>query len=243
MVMKSSPLVKTEAGEGDKAPKPHHVGHRQRLKEKFNTRGESALHDYELLELLLFCAVPRADVKPLAKELLKKGGSLLGVFGSPAQALKEINGVGNSVVHVLKLVHSLIGRSMQENLQGKTVLQSWHQVIAYCTAQMSYNRQEQLRLLFLDQKNQLICDEVQQVGTVNHTPIYPREVMRRALEVNASALILVHNHPSGDPAPSRADIELTLKIQEIGMQLGIKLHDHIVIGKGKYNSFKAMGLL
>ena len=223
--------------------KPHYVGHRQRLKEKFNTKGEQALHDYEMLELLLFCAIPRTDVKPIAKDLLTRYGSLLGVFGASLQTLKEIKGVGDSVIHIIKLVHMLIGRSMQENLQGKTVLQSWHQVIEYCSARMSYHQQEQLRLLFLDQKNQLISDEVQQVGTVNHTPIYPREVMRRAIEVNASALILVHNHPSGDPSPSRADIELTLKIQEIGNQLGIRLHDHIVIGKGKHTSFKAMGLL
>lgn len=241
MVMKSSPLVETK--KATQASKPHHVGHRQRLKEKFDNRGESALYDYELLELLLFCAIPRADVKPIAKQLLMKFGSLLGVFGAPPKALKEIKGVGDSVIHVLKLIHSLLGRSIQENLQGKIVLQSWHQVIEYCTVRMSYNQQEQLRLLFLDQKNRLIADEVQQVGTVNHTPIYPREVMRRALEVNASALILVHNHPSGDSSPSRADIELTLKIQEIGAQLGIKLHDHIVIGQGKHNSFKAMGIL
>ncbi|WP_052045899.1 RadC family protein [Candidatus Paracaedibacter symbiosus] len=252
MAMKSSPLVENKLTEikvidpqvtAPKLRKPHHVGHRQRLKAKFDRRGEAAFHDYELLELLLFYAIPRVDVKPIAKDLLTKCGSLLGVFGASAQTLKEVKGAGESVVHILKLVHTLIGRSMQENLQGKTVLQSWHQVIEYCTARMSYNQQEQLRLLFLDQKNQLISDEVQQVGTVNHTPIYPREVMRRALEVNASALILVHNHPSGDPAPSKADIELTLKIQEIGAQLGIKLHDHIVIGKGKHNSFKAMGLL
>ena len=238
--MKSLPLVKTK-----EIPtiKPHHTGHRQRLKEKFNSCGEIGLHDYELLELLLFCAIPRRDVKPIAKQLLTRFGSLLGVFGASPQALREINGVGESVVHIMKLVYSLICRSLQENLQGKIVLQSWHQVIEYCRARMSYNQQEQLRLLFLDQKNRLILDEVQQVGTVNHTPIYPREVMKRALEVNASALILVHNHPSGDPSPSRSDIDLTLKIQEIGAQLGIKLHDHIVIGQGKHHSFKAMGIL
>lgn len=243
MVMKSSPLVEAKSKLPKKTAAPHYTGHRQRLKEKFNLSGDQALHDYEMLELLLFCGIPRTDVKPIAKALLAKFGSLLGVFGASPQALKEITGVGDSVIHVIKLVYGLMGRSMQEDLQGKTVLQSWHQVIEYCTVRMSYSQQEQLRLLFLDQKNQLICDEVQQVGTVNHTPIYPREVMRRALEVNASAIILVHNHPSGDPSPSRADIELTLKIQEIGAQLGIHLHDHIVIGKGKHNSFKAMGLL
>lgn len=241
MAMKSSPLVGPKGT--TKASIPHHIGHRQRLKEKFDKGGEAALHDYEMLELLLFCAIPRADVKPIAKQLLIKFRSLLGVFGATPQALKEIKGVGDSVVHILKLLHCLMGRSMQEDLQGKIVLQSWHQVIDYCTTRMSYNQQEQLRLLFLDQKNRLISDEVQQVGTVNHTPIYPREVMRRAIEVNASAIILVHNHPSGDPSPSRADIELTLKIQEIGAQLGIKLHDHIVIGQGKHNSFKSMGIL
>lgn len=219
------------------------MGHRQRLRQRFDKKGEDACHDYELLELLLFTAIPRADVKPIAKDLLKKFGSLLGVFSATPSALKEIKGVGDSVVHSLKLTHTLIGRAIQQDLQGKTVLQSWQQVIDYCTARMAFSQQEQLRLLFLDQKNQLIADEVQQIGTVNHTPIYPREVIRRALEVNACALILVHNHPSGDPAPSRADIDLTLKIQEIGEQLGIKLHDHIVIGQGKHNSFKAMGIL
>lgn len=236
MVLKSLPSVGIEK-------KPHHLGHRQRLKQKFDAKGESAFHDYELLELLLFSVIPRTDVKPIAKDLLKEFGSLLGVFSATPMALKKVKGVGDAVVHVLKLTHTLIGRSIQQDLLGKTVLQSWQQVIDYCTARMAFSQQEQLRLLFLDQKNQLIVDEVQQIGTVNHTPIYPREVMRRALEVNACALILVHNHPSGDPSPSRADIDLTLKIKEIGDQLGIKLHDHIIIGQGKHNSFKTMGIL
>ncbi len=146
-------------------------------------------------------------------------------------------------MHLFKLMHVLMGRSLQQEIHGKNVLQSWHQVIDYCMTTMSYNELEQLRIIYLDQKNQVLYDEIQQTGTVNHTPIYPREIMKKALEVGAISLVLVHNHPSGDPTPSRADIDLTLKIQRIGEDLGITLHDHIIIGKGKHASFKSMGIM
>lgn len=241
MDTKSSPSLPREIVK--KTLKDHVLGHRQRLKEKFNAHDGTGLADYELLELLLFLVIPRVDTKPLAKTLLDRFGGLLGVLSAPEPALKEIKGVGDSLVHLFKLIHALLGRTLQQDVKKKNVLQSWQQVIDYCTTTMSFSDKENLRVLYLDQRNQILLDEVQQTGTVNHTPIYPREVMKRGLEVGATALILVHNHPSGDPTPSRADIDLTLKIQRIGNELGICLHDHVVIGKGKHASFKAMGLL
>lgn len=234
--MKSSPSLKTEVT-------PHYQGHRQRLKDKFNTVGADAFADYELLELLLFQIIPRTDTKPLAKALLEKFGSLLAILSAPEHQLKEIKGVGDSVTHALKVHHALLSRALKKDIHGKCVLQSWQQVIDYCALSMSYDDKEQLRILYLDQKNQVLCDEIQQRGTVNHTPIYPREVMKRALEVGASGLILVHNHPSGDPTPSRSDIDLTLKVQRIGTDLGIKLHDHVIIGKGRHCSLKSLGII
>ncbi|WP_010298386.1 RadC family protein [Candidatus Odyssella thessalonicensis] len=234
--MKSLPSPETKA-------KPHYQGHRQRLKDRFASAGAAAFADYELLELFLFQIVPRTDTKPLAKALLEKFGCLSAIFGAPDHLLKDVKGVGDSVIHAFKLHHALYSRALQKEIHGKCVLQSWQQVIDYCGFTMSDEMREQLRVLYLDQKNQIICDEIQQTGTVNHTPIYPREVMKRGFEVGASALILVHNHPSGDPTPSRDDIDLTLKIQRIGTDLGIKLHDHIIIGKGKHCSFKALGII
>lgn len=239
MDTKSLPSVEIKAA----SETPHFIGHRQRSKEKFNTRGESGFADYELLELLLFQVIPRTDTKPLAKQLLQEFGGLLGVFSAPEFSLRKTKGVGTSVVHLFKLIHALMGRSLQQDIQGKNALQSWGQVINYCMTTMSFNEAEQLRIIYLDQKNQVLSDEVQQTGTVNHTPIYPREIMKKAFEVGATSLILVHNHPSGDPTPSKADIDLTLKIKRIGEDLGIILHDHIIIGKGKHTSLKTMGII
>lgn len=236
MATKSSPSLVTK-------DTSHYQGHRQRLKEKLTTLGAAGFADYELLELLLFQAIPRTDTKPLAKMLIGRFGGILGVVAAPIPLLKEIKGVGDAVIHTLKLHHALIGRALKQDICGKNVLQSWQQVIDYCSATMAYNDKEQLRILYLDQKNQVMCDEIQQTGTINHTPIYPREVMKRAFEVGAAALILVHNHPSGDPTPSRADIDLTLKIQRIGSDLGVKLHDHIIIGKGRHSSLKSLGII
>jgi DNA repair protein RadC len=234
--MKFSPSQETDVS-------PHYQNHRQRAKAKFNSVGASGFADYELLELLLFQAVPRIDTKPLAKALIQRFHNLLGVLAAPPNLLKEVKGVGESVVHTLKLNHALIGRALQQDIHGKCVLQSWQQVIDYCSATMAYDDKEQLRILYLDQKNQVLCDEIQQTGTVNHTPVYPREIMKRAFEVGASSLILVHNHPSGDPTPSRADIDLTLRIQRIGSDLGVKLHDHVIIGKGRHSSLKSLGVI
>lgn len=234
--MKSSPSQEIKV-------EPHYKGHRKRLKEKFKGAGPLAFADYELLEMMLFEVLPRMDTKPLAKALIDRFGGLLGVVSAPPNLLKEVKGVGDSVVHTLKLYHAVIGHSLKQDIHGKSVLQSWQQVIDYCTATMAYDDKEQLRILYLDQKNQVLCDEIQQTGTVNHTPIYPREVMKRALEVGAMSLILVHNHPSGDPTPSRADIDLTLKIQRIGSDLGVTLHDHVIIGKGRHSSLKSLGII
>lgn len=234
--MKSSPSPETKA-------KPHYQGHRQRLKDKFASAGAAALADYELLELFLFLVLPRIDTKPVAKALLQKFESLAAVLGAPEHLLKEVKGVGDSAALAFKVSQELLRRLLKRDIHGKCVLQSWEQVLAYCQLNMADEQSEQFRVLYLDTKNQILCDEIQQTGTVNHTPIYPREVMKRGFEVGASALILVHNHPSGDPTPSRDDIDLTLKIQRIGADLGIKLHDHIIIGKGKHCSFKALGII
>lgn len=223
--------------------KPHYEGHRQRLRSRFLESQGDSLADYELLEFLLFYAYPRIDTKPLAKGLLKRFGSLQAVLGSPFSCLADMKEISSSAQILLKLVHTLSLRAMKESLKGRIVLQSWQQVLDYCQASMSFLKEEQFRLLFLDQKNQLIADEVQQKGTVNHTPVYPREVIKRALELSASALIMIHNHPSGDPTPSRSDIDMTLKVVEAGAALGIKVHDHVIIGQGKNLSFKVMGIL
>lgn len=241
MDTKSSPSQLNQLSEV--AVKNHVVGHRQRLKEKLSHHGGTGLADYELLELLLFLVIPRIDTKPLAKTLLERFGGLLAVLSASESTLRDIKGVGDGVVHLFKLAHVILGRTLQEDVKKKNVLQSWQQVINYCTTTMSFADKENLRVLYLDQRNQILLDEIQQTGTVNHTPIYPREVMKRGFEVGATALILVHNHPSGDPTPSKADIDMTLKVQRIGNELGICLHDHVIIGKGKHASFKAMGLL
>lgn len=245
MDSKSSPLAKKSIADSPQNPKdesdPHFLGHRQRLKERFS-KGQG-LADYEFLELLLFQAIPRADTKPLAKNLLHEYKSLLGVISAPESSLKKVKGVGGSVIHLFKLLHTLMNRSLQESIQGKNALESWQQVLDYCTLTLSHEQTEHLRVLYLDQKNCIIVDELQQTGTVNHTPIYPREIMKRALEVGATSLILVHNHPSGDPTPSKADIDLTLKVNQIARDLGLSLHDHIIIGKGKHSSLKNMGFI
>ncbi len=219
------------------------TGHRQRLRDRFLRAGETSLSDYELLELLLFGANPRADMKPLAKELLQEFGSLTGVLNAEHVALLKINGVGETAIAILKAVQATMTRSLREQIMQKPILSSWNQVLEYCHLSMGYLKQEQLRLLFLDTKNCLIADEVQQTGTINHTPIFPREVVKRALDLSASAIIIVHNHPSGDPTPSTEDIEMTRHIRNVSTQLGILLHDHIIIAKNRHYSFKTEGLL
>ncbi|TCT37489.1 RadC family protein [Martelella mediterranea] len=218
----------------------HYHGHRDRLRKRFRESGETALADYEVLELLLFRLIPRRDTKPIAKALLDKFGSLGGVFGAPIERLQEVSGIGESVALDLKLVSALAQRSIKSTLKERQVLSSWSSVIDYCTAAMAHETREQFRILFLDKRNRLIADEVQGIGTVDHTPVYPREVVRRALELSATAIILVHNHPSGDPTPSRADIDMTHMIISTAKPLGITVHDHIIIGKDGHVSFKGL---
>jgi DNA repair protein RadC len=221
----------------------HYHGHRDRLRERFETTGASALADYELLELALFRSIPRADTKPLAKALLARFGTFAEVLGAPAALLQEVKGVGPSVALDLKIIAAAGQRAALSEIKGREILSSWNKVIDYCRAVMAFEEREQFRILFLDKKNALIADEVQQTGTVDHTPVYPREVVRRALELSASAIVLVHNHPSGDPTPSRADIEMTRLVIETAKPLGISVHDHIIIGRHDHASMKGMGLI
>lgn len=222
---------------------PHYTGHRQRLRQRFVATGGDGMPDYEILELLLAQAIPRADVKPVAKALLARFGSLGEVMSAPLSDLQEIKGVGEAAAVALKVVQAAGLRLARQHVLNKNVIGSWNSLIDYCKAAMGYEKVEQLRVLFLDRKNVLIADEVQQRGTVDHTPLYPRQVLKRALDLNASALILVHNHPSGDPTPSRDDIEMTKEVRDAADKLGIALHDHVIIGKNTHASFKSMGLL
>ncbi len=218
-------------------------GHRQRLRERFTKGGSDALPDYELLELVLFRAIPRRDTKAIAKRLIARFGSFAEVMHAPEHLLREVKGVGAAVVFEIKLVRAGALRMMQTGILDKPVLGTWEQVLAYCRAAMAYETREQFRILFLDKKNRLIADEIQGQGTVDHTPVYIREVVKRALELSSTALILVHNHPSGDPSPSRTDIEMTRMIEAAAKPLGISLHDHIVVGRSGHASFKALKLI
>ena len=221
---------------------PHYAGHRDRLRDRFMEAGAAALAEYELLELILFRAIPRRDVKPLAKQLIKHFGSLADVISAEPDRLREIV-EGESVVRELKIIQAAALHMAQSAVLNKPLLSNWNAMLEYCHAAMAYEKIEAFRILFLDHKNVLIADEVQQQGTVDHTPVYPREVMKRAMNLSASAIILVHNHPSGDPTPSRADIEMTKQIIEAGRPLNVAVHDHVVIGRGKTVSFRQLGLI
>lgn len=225
------------------AEPPTHVGHRQRLRDRFLTGGPDALPDYELLELVLFGANPRGDTKPLARALLKRFGGFAEAISAPIDALRALDGVGEVTIATLKAVEAAAVRLAREKVRDRPVIGSWTALIDYCRAAMAHQPTEQFRILFLDRQNALIGDEVQQRGTVDHTPVYPREVVRRALELHASALILVHNHPSGDPTPSKADIEMTREISRAAAALGLTIHDHVIIGTAGHASFKSLGLL
>ncbi len=238
----SDSLVPSSPRDGDAQP-PHYFEHRRRLREKFLKAGESALADYELLELSLFAAIPRRDVKPLAKELINKFGGYADVIAAPPERLREVAGVGDGVVAALKTIEAAARRLAQGKLLKRPALSSWDALLEYCAIAMGRGQTEEFRVLFLDRKNILLADEVHQHGTVDHTPVYPREVVKRALELRASALILVHNHPSGDPTPSKADIAMTREIAAAAKALKIELHDHLVIGNGAHVSFKSEGLL
>lgn len=199
--------------------------------------------DYELLELTLFAALPRRDTKPLAKALLARFGSFAEVIAAPRARLVEVKGVGESVANHLKIVEAAAQRLAKTKVMGRAALSSWSALLDYCTAAMARSQTEEFRVLFLDRKNMLVADEVLNRGTVDHAPVYPREIVKRALELNASAIILVHNHPSGDPAPSKADIAMTREVTTAAKALGITVHDHLVIGRGGHASFKSLGLL
>jgi len=228
----------------DQSPEaPHYLGHRERLRERFYSAGPDALSDYELLEMALFAAQPRRDMKPLAKSLIKKFGSFAEVIHAPEPRLREVAGVGDVTITQLKLIAAAASRVAKGEVKRRTMLSSWADVIDYCRTSMAFAEKEQFRILFLDKRNQLITDEVQQVGTVDHTPVYPREVIKRALELSATAIILVHNHPSGDPTPSQADIQMTKAIIDIATPLGISVHDHIIVGKNGHASLKGMKLI
>jgi len=225
------------------AESPHYLDHRQRLRARFMAAGGAALADYELLELVLFRAIPRRDVKPLAKRLLVEFGDFNRVISAPPARLTQIQGIGDAVVQELKIVEAAAHRLGQARVLGKNALTSWAALMDYCKTTMAHRETEQFRVLFLDRKNVLIADEPQAKGTVDHVPVYPREVVKRALELNASALILVHNHPSGDPTPSESDVTMTQQIKTAAFALGITLHDHVIIGKAHDFSFRAQGLI
>ena len=222
---------------------PHYHGHRDRLRQRFLQAGSDALHDYEMLELVLFRAIPRRDVKPLAKELIARFGSFAEVIAAPIARLKEVEGLGEAAITDLKIVQAAANRLLRGEVKQRHVLSSWSSVLDYCRTAMAFESKEHFRILFLDKGNHLIADEQQQTGTVDHTPVYPREVVKRALELSATAVILVHNHPSGDPTPSRADIDMTKAIIEVARPLGIAVHDHLIVGKDGHASLKALKLM
>ncbi|MCC6735367.1 MAG: DNA repair protein RadC [Bauldia sp.] len=232
-------MSEDDAGE----PAPHFLGHRDRLRTRLREQGGEGLQDYELLELLLFQLRPRIDTKPIAKELLARFGSVAEVLAAPRQRLMEVSGVGESVADGLKLSHAVALRFARDGVKGRDTLGSWQAVLDYCRTAMAFEEREQFRILFLDKKNRLIADEKQQTGTVDHTPVYPREVLRRALELSATALVLCHNHPSGDPTPSQADIAMTRTIVDVAKPLGIVVHDHIILARGGHASFRALKLI
>jgi len=226
-----------------KKDEPHYKGHRQRLRERFLNGGSDALQDYELLELLLFMAIPRRDVKPLAKTLLKSFGSLPELMAASVEELTRIDGISENTATALKTVSAISARTMKQELQQKPVLNNWTRLMDYCHATMAHEKKEHFRILFLNKKNELIADEIQGSGTVDHTPAYPREIMKRSLELGATALILMHNHPSGDPNPSQADVDMTRQIIRAAEPFNITIHDHIIISRNGYSSLKNKGLM
>ena len=231
------------AASGVEEPVPHFLGHRERLRDRFKRGGGGALNDYEFLELILFRAMPRRDVKPVAKLMLARFGSFAEVLAARPERLAEVPGLGEAAITEIKIVEAAARRLAQSNMEARRNLGSSTAVLDYCRTAMAYIDHEEFRILFLDKKNQLLADEVQGVGTIDHAPVYPREVMRRALELNATALILVHNHPSGDPSPSTADVAMTMQIVTLGKALNVVVHDHLIIGRHGHASFRTLKLI
>ncbi|WP_031555718.1 RadC family protein [Parvularcula oceani] len=233
-------------------PANPNAGHRKRLRERFRRAGADGVQDYELLELILFNAIPQRDVKPLAKALIETFGSFADVLSAPPERVAEVRAevpgkpdlrAGERALDEFRIVRAAALQLAQANVLNRHVLSSWKELVSYCRSTVSYEGIEQFRILFLNTKNMLIADEKQQTGTVNHTPVYPREVVKRALALDAAAIILVHNHPSGDPTPSRADIDVTRRIVEAAKGVDIRVHDHLIIGRGSEVSFAQLGLL
>jgi DNA repair protein RadC len=229
--------------EKPKEKRPHYAGHRKRLRERFLKHGPESVADYELLEMILFPASPLGDVKPLAKALLAHFGSFARVLLADAIELKKVEGVGDAAVVAIKVVKDSAGRMLKEEVAGRDVVKSWTQLLDYCRLHLGHLINEEFHVLFLNNRLELIADERQQKGTVNHTPVYPREVVKRALELGATSLILIHNHPSGDVSPSKSDIDVTRQIIEAARPLGIEVHDHVIVGARKHFSFKSKGLI
>jgi DNA repair protein RadC len=236
--------MSTTPGPGLKeAAAPHYLGHRQRLRDRFRQGGAAALPDYELMELILFRAIPRRDTKPLAKAIIDRFGSFAEAVSAEEERLAEIPGLGEAAIVEIKLIQATALRLAQGSVLKRPLLSSWDKVVEYCRSAMAYQKFEEFRILFLDNRNRLMADEVQGRGTTNHTPVYVREVVKRALELSATSIILVHNHPSGDPSPSRADIEVTKQIIDAASKLDISVHDHIIVGKDGHLSLRAAGLV
>ena len=236
-------MAEDDTGFSDAPAPAHYLGHRDRMRGRFRDHGADGFADYELLELILYASIKRADTKPIAKALLARFGSFAGVLAAPRARLLEVKGVGERVADDLKLLQAAAKRYARAEVNTRDALSSWSKVVEYLRAASSHEEREEFRILFLDKKNGLIADEVQQRGTVDHTPVYPREVIRRALELSATAIILVHNHPSGDPTPARADIQMTRQIIDIAKPLGIEVHDHIIVARGTEVSFRGLQLL
>lgn len=228
---------------GQRADRPHYIGHRSRLRARFHQGGDEGMSDYELLELVLFRSMPRCDTKPVAKALIGRFGTFAEVLGARIERLKEIDGIGDAAAGDLKIIEAAARRMARGAIKQRPVLDHWRNVIDYCRTAMAFADREEFRILFLDRRNCLIADEIQGSGTVDHAPAYPREIIRRALEVGATAVILVHNHPSGDPSPSTADVHMTLEIANAAKPLGIELLDHIIVGRHGHASFKGLRLI
>lgn len=221
---------------------PHYTGHRQRLRDRF-LKNPDSLPDYELLEMLLFASNPRGDTKPLAKQLIERFDNLAGVLNASVIELEKIKGLGDSAIGAIKTAQVCGIRMLQQQVLNKPVISSWKELLDYCYAKMAHRKTEEVRILFLDSKNQLIADEQSQEGTIDHAPVYAREIVKRALELHASAIIMVHNHPAGDPEPSREDVTITKTVQKALASVDIELHDHLIIGREGHKSLKSSGII